>query len=57
MEGHKIKSCHNCFHMYYNQDELCDNEIVCTCDIDNHYIGYPDEAEMETCEQWKEETN
>lgn len=49
-------NCSNCQNKYQTIDELCDNEIVCFCDIDNHYIGFPDDINDENiCIYYKKE--
>ena len=47
-------NCMKCSQMHFKQDEFWNNENVCICGADNHYIGYPDEASKETCDKWKE---
>lgn len=42
-------SCMQCSHMWYKQDVAWDDEYCCICDIDNHYIGYADEAKKNHC--------
>ena len=46
-------SCPTCARMYLKRDEFWDNEDVCICGKDNHYIGYPDEAVGETCPSYE----
>lgn len=52
-EDRFYKNCLNCAEMHFKQDEFWDNDDVCICGIDNHYIGYPDEAERTCCCDWK----
>lgn len=49
----EIKSCLTCSKVHFKQDEFWDNDDVCICGADNHYIGYPDEAEKECCDNWE----
>lgn len=44
-----MDNCLNCDNSYMK--DLFDDgkEIVCICNCDNAYIGYPDEAEKEQC--------
>ena len=51
-----MRNCFNCSHMYFKQDVFWDNEDVCICGKDNHYVGYPEEAQKEICENWKNKT-
>lgn len=49
-----MDNCLNCENSY-TKDLFDDgSEIVYICNLDNHYIGYPEEASKETCEKWKE---
>ena len=51
-----MRNCYSCSHMYLKQDEFWDNEYVCICGKDDHYVGYPEDAQKEVCENWKTET-
>lgn len=37
-------NCTTCINSYTKQDSFWDNENIYICSLDNHYIGYPDEA-------------
>ena len=50
---HAEKSCLICARMFHKRDEFWDNEAVCICGKDNHYIGYPDEAAHEACPSYE----
>ena len=45
-------NCTTCINAYTKQDSFWDNENIYVCSLDNHYIGYPDEAEKECCKKY-----
>jgi len=47
-------NCDNCYWKDIAFDEM-NPDYVIICNVDNAYIGYPDEAEKEECRFTKEE--
>ena len=48
------RNCENCIFTYQkdiNFDES-NPEYVYICEKDNHYVGYPEDAENQVCEKW-----
>lgn len=50
------KSCFNCGNTHQKDvgfgEETDFPENVYICNIDNHYIGYPEDAQQEVCPKW-----
>lgn len=47
------KCCGTCDNMYMGSNEPVDDDTVCYCGIDNHYLCYPDERMQEdACKEW-----
>lgn len=50
------KSCFNCGNTHQKDigfgEETDFSENVYICDKDNHYIGYPEDAQQEVCPKW-----
>lgn len=52
----ELHSCKNCNFSYLKEiDRNKENfgEFVYICEKDNHYIGYPENAENEVCDEYK----
>ena len=53
----KIYSCKNCNFSYLKEIDRSKEgfgELVYICKKDNHYIGYPEDAEKEVCDEYKQ---
>mgnify|MGYP003292536597 CR=1 FL=1 len=51
------KNCNNCNHRYIKDiayDEEHPDDVV-ICGYDDHYVGYYDEAEQESCDHYEGE--
>ena len=53
-----MKNCLNCKFNYFKDisyNEWDFPEYICICELDNHYIGYPDDAEIGGCNEWRKQ--
>jgi hypothetical protein len=47
-----MNNCTTCINAYTKQNSFWEYENVYICSLDNHYIGYRDDAEKECCKKY-----